>query len=101
MSSNKTKITLTVDNNDPLAKYSIEGVAKFSTGVDNMNDSFKIGTGSTLANPALEIDSSGNVTIKNNLVVEGTQFINLIPLISYNYYNNLIACCNCGVIINC
>ena len=55
MSSNKTKITLTVDNNDPLAKYSIEGVAKFSTGVDNMNDSFKIGTGSTLANPALEI----------------------------------------------
>ena len=61
-----TKTTIGSNNNNPITRYYVEGNSKFLTGVDKTDDKFKISTGSNLESSAFEIDSSGNVIIKNN-----------------------------------
>ena len=71
--STNTKIT--VSDNKPVTKYTVEGTGKFTTGVDNIDDKYKISTGSNLDSPAFEIDNNGNIVINNDLTVHGTRHI--------------------------
>lgn len=92
------QISNSAADGDPVLAFALTGVKTFTMGIDDGDgDKFKIGTTAIGTNTILEINSSGNVTINGNTLVQDTGAGSIVDALAVENTSNAT---NSGVNIN-